>query len=183
MDRPKAGGPSPGSPPLVLYQLPTKSSSYILPLHTVLNKQAPKPPLARPPLKHPPAFSRPKPNPRPKPESKHAFQRAPIKTSSGVNRFRPASHSAKAAKSPAAAKRAPPPAPPPPAPAPELRRQEAGAKPDCSAARRALAKVILKIMDLEDQATWAGKARTAVTNERAEVALTALVTAEVRLGL
>ncbi|XP_061099793.1 MAX gene-associated protein-like [Conger conger] len=161
MDKPAAESPSPGSPPLVLYQLPVKSSSYIRPLHTVLGKQAP-----RPPLKHLPACSKPKP--------KHTFRPASVKTSVGCRTKRRLSTSdgAKAAGSQTAAEKAPRPSAPKPCP------QEARVKADYSAARLALAKVMLKLMDLEDRAVGQGETRTAVTSERAELAMAALLTAE-----
>lgn len=42
-----------------------------------------------------------------------------------------------------------------------------------------LPKTLVKLMDVEDGAVWEGKRRTCITEERAAIALTALVTAEV----
>ncbi|KAJ8356239.1 hypothetical protein SKAU_G00190330 [Synaphobranchus kaupii] len=173
MDMTAAGGSSPSSPPLVHYQLPTKSSSYIRPLHTVLNKQAPKPTLPRHPLKHLPAC--PKPKPKPNCASGPASIKAPAL--SGVKRRLSTSYCAKpAAKCQAAAKKVL--APPPSSPAARPHAYEASVKPDFNKSVRALARVMLKLMVLENRAAWQGKNPTTITKERAEQALTALLTAQ-----
>lgn len=46
-----------------------------------------------------------------------------------------------------------------------------------------LSKILVKLMDVEDGAVWEGKYRTCITEERAMIALSALVTAEVLVKL
>ncbi|KAG9347309.1 hypothetical protein JZ751_004876 [Albula glossodonta] len=157
----------PNSTPIVLYQLPTKSSSYVRPLQSVLNKQAPKLTLSTPhphPLKPPGELTKSK--SKSKPKSKPV--QVPRPTLSTVKH--PTSVSAKpAAKIQAATKKELAPWLSIPAP----RTPPGSAKPEVR-----LSRVQLKLMHMEMGAVWKGKSPTHITKERAELALAALVTAQ-----
>ncbi|KAA0710888.1 MAX gene-associated protein [Triplophysa tibetana] len=60
------------------------------------------------------------------------------------------------------------------------RLEESGSTAACSTGGRSpgLPKTLVKLMDVEDGAVWEGKRRTCITEERAAIALTALFTAE-----
>uniref|UniRef100_W5N172 MAX gene-associated protein n=1 Tax=Lepisosteus oculatus TaxID=7918 RepID=W5N172_LEPOC len=185
----------------VAYQLPTKSTSYVRTLDSVLKKQAPALPPPSPsfPFK---AFSTPK---RPKAAPKQKASPKPtaspgVKAKPGAAAAkRPPSHSAKqktlpsysAGKPAAKTKSAPifycPASSAPLEPGQEqpvserlVLKQEAGGRPVAAASSRVagLSKSLARLMDLEDGALWEGKGRTYVTEERAEVALASLLTAQ-----
>ncbi|KAI1897314.1 hypothetical protein AGOR_G00082040 [Albula goreensis] len=157
----------PNSTPIVLYQLPTKSSSYVRPLQSVLNKQAPKLTLSTPhphPLKPPGVHTKSK--SKSKPKSKPV--QVPRPTLSTVKHPTPVS-AKPAAKIQAATKKELAPWLSIPAP----RTPPGNAKPEVR-----LSRVQLKLMHMEMGAVWKGKSPTHITKERAELALAALVTAQ-----
>ncbi|KAJ8291136.1 hypothetical protein GJAV_G00021790 [Gymnothorax javanicus] len=166
----------------VVYQLPTKSTSYVRTLDSVLKKQTPISPSApakpHSTPKKPKASSRPKASARPKPPKpasdparKLSTPEAPVSTPTTT----PTTKTAAKNKSPPKA--------------PEPGGESAGSKdsamrdtsqtsPGQAARNSGLAKTVVKLLDLEDGAVWEGKVRTWVTQERAEIALAALLTAE-----
>ncbi|KAJ8383864.1 hypothetical protein AAFF_G00214340 [Aldrovandia affinis] len=109
MGAPAARGSSPSSAPLILYRLPAKSSGYVRPLHSMLNKQAlkPAPPGPKPP---PAARSKPKAKPAPRPAS----AREPVLLLLTSHGAKPAAKTQPAAKTELAS----PAPPPPPGPGP-----------------------------------------------------------------
>lgn len=165
----------------VVYQLPTKSTSYVRTLDSVLKKQTPTPPSAPSKLLSSPKTSRPMSRPKvparpkpPKPAVLEAHAPAPASL-----------HGAKPPTKPKSSPKAPR--------APGLVGESAGPKDSASrdpsqigagqggaSGRSAgLPKTLVKLMDLEDGAVWEGKARTYITRERAEIALASLLTAQV----
>ncbi|MGH0183467.1 UNVERIFIED_CONTAM: hypothetical protein FKN15_012017 [Acipenser sinensis] len=186
----------------VTYQLPTKSTSYVRTLDSVLKKQAPPYTAPRPSPASKPTPATPKkhkPAPKHKPPST-AGKAKPGKPAPPVPR--PVHPSARHKPSPKpAAKSKPLPlssllmAPPPPPPLPpsldevyqlgalpdsvSLKQDGLGRGPGSSNSRaQGLSKNMLKLMDLEDGALWEGRPRTFITEERAEVALSSLLTAQ-----
>ncbi|KAJ8399502.1 hypothetical protein AAFF_G00412140 [Aldrovandia affinis] len=169
----------------VVYQLPTKSTSYVRTLDSVLKKQIPAPSFPRAPFKplSPPKKPRPKAPARPKPPKPTPTPAAVLTTSASPSPAPAASHSAR----PAAKTKTAPKALRPPgsvgeaaAGAPEDLpvKQEPGQATQGLSGRTGVSKLLLKLMDLEDGAVWEGKARTCITVERAEIALTSLLTAQ-----
>ncbi|XP_064192894.1 MAX dimerization protein MGA a isoform X2 [Anguilla rostrata] len=161
----------------VVYQLPTKSTSYVRTLDSVLKKQTPAPasasasfkPLSPPKRPRPKAPARPKP-PKPAPAAP-ATPDAPAPAPAAGHGAKPAAKAKSSPKGP----RAPGPAGDP------AGRDPGRASPGQGGAsgRGAwLPKTLVKLMDLEDGAVWEGKARTCITQERAEITLASLLTAQ-----
>ncbi|MBN3298723.1 MGAP protein, partial [Amia calva] len=197
----------------VVYQLPTKSTSYVRTLDSVLKKQAPPPPLNAFSFKPFSPPKKPKAPPKPKASPKSASSPAKAKGRSGPGKSvvapvkQPPSHAAKrkipssyssgkpAAKSKSAPIFCSPPAHSPAelvkSPGQDLSlpgalpvkvhlKQDASGRPQPSTNSRVagMSKSLIKLMDLEDGALWEGKGRTYITEERAEVALASLLTAQ-----
>ncbi|XP_041131702.1 MAX gene-associated protein-like isoform X2 [Polyodon spathula] len=188
----------------VAYQLPTKSTSYVRTLDSVLKKQAP-----------PYTAPRPSPASKPTPTTPRKHKQAPKnKTPRTAGKAKPGKpalpvprpvHPAarhKPSPKPAAKSKplplsslliTPPPPPPPPLPPSLGEVYQLGALPDSvplkqdglgrgpgssNSRAQGLSKNMLKLMDLEDGALWEGRPRTFITEERAEVALSSLLTAQ-----
>ncbi|KAG9336381.1 hypothetical protein JZ751_002728 [Albula glossodonta] len=179
----------------VAYQLPTKSTSYVRTLDSVLKKQTSTPALPSAPLKplsppkKPKTLQRPKAPAKPKPPKPTLVPAAAPTTQTSPSIVPTASHSAK----PAAKTKTTPKAlrfvgpagevPGPEDPASKVPvRQDSGQATqgpgNVSSRSSGLSKLLLKLMDLEDGAVWEGKSRTCITQERAEIALASLLTAE-----
>ncbi|XP_038597009.1 LOW QUALITY PROTEIN: MAX gene-associated protein [Tachyglossus aculeatus] len=185
--------------PPVVYQLPTKSTSYVRTLDSVLKKQssaAPSTSHSSKPHPAPAAASR-----KPKAHGRQSGPGGRAKATpykpilpSPRPRHVPAVPGEKASKAAAAAAAldgpgesfvvpaledsvlpkpaGPPPFPPslPPPPPPHQAARPPG-----------LSKSQVKLMDLEDCALWEGKPRTYITEERADVSLATLLTAQASL--
>ncbi|KAG7466503.1 hypothetical protein MATL_G00165410 [Megalops atlanticus] len=175
----------------VVYQLPTKSTSYVRTLDSVLKKQTLSPTFPSSPFKPlsplkkhtvppcPKASARPKLTPsklKPTPAHVAVTLASPVLT----NCLSPASHNGKpAAKTKVVPKALKAPASGPAA-APEDLPDKLHMKQDQAGSGRGvgLSKMLVKLMDLEDGALWEGRARTCITEERAEIALASLLTAQ-----
>ncbi|XP_036397570.1 MAX dimerization protein MGA a isoform X2 [Megalops cyprinoides] len=175
----------------VVYQLPTKSTSYVRTLDSVLKKQTLSPTFPSSPFKpfsplkkhtvppRPKALARPKLTPsklKPTPAHVAVTLASPVLT----NYSSPASHDGKpAAKTKVVLKAQKAPASGPAA-APEDLPDKLHMKQDQAGSGRGvgLSKMLVKLMDLEDGALWEGRARTCITEERAEIALASLLTAQ-----
>ncbi|XP_051775668.1 MAX dimerization protein MGA a isoform X2 [Erpetoichthys calabaricus] len=193
----------------VVYQLPTKSTSYVLTLDSVLKKQAPPSPFPSLTFKPIPALPKKlKPMPTHTITSKVVASKSAIKRKkfshlhskpgpkSSVNRKLPGPHRrSKPGPKPKQIQIAPLSMSPPPeviksALSDNLdmvenidvvySKQDENISEKASVSPRSvgLAKSVVKLMDLEDGARWEGKTRTFITEERAEVALSSLLTAQ-----
>lgn len=175
--------PSTSSGPVV-YQLPTKSTSYVRTLDSVLKKQStitPSSPYTFKPLSVP-AISRKKrkkiknkKQTRSRGKGKSSFvtkQKHNLSVSQEkVTKSQPGNHLAEVdgliALSTDEAVQGKP------IPVRQAQQQPQNSRPP------SLSKTQLKLMDLEDCALWDGKPRTYITEERADLSLTTLLTAQV----
>ncbi|KAL1257555.1 hypothetical protein QQF64_010799 [Cirrhinus molitorella] len=169
----------------VAYQLPTKSTSYVRTLDSVLKKQVPAT-LSTTSNKVKPTF-------KPKEENK---SKKPLKSCTGkqtklvLNANKPTlllkkpKHNKKCKNKKELKSLSP--EKPALQTAPEVVSNKTpvvegfGSTPSSCAAGRTtgLPKTLVKLMDVEDGAVWEGKHRTCITEERAAIALATLVTAE-----
>ncbi|XP_067847324.1 MAX dimerization protein MGA a isoform X2 [Heptranchias perlo] len=144
----------------VVYQMPTKSSSYVRTLDSVLKHQAPQATRGAPRSSSRVLFS---------PQSisvgsvsKATKQSGKVMGSNSASKEQKSASSAKATSTPAS----------PPAKSSSLRLSSALVRPP------GLSKKQIKLMDLENGALWEGKPRTYITEERAEASLVTLLTAQ-----
>ncbi|XP_061087777.1 MAX dimerization protein MGA a isoform X2 [Conger conger] len=165
----------------VVYQLPTKSTSYVRTLDSVLKKQTPTPAspgapskLLSPPKKpktpaRPKAPARPKPA-KPKPAAEPMQAPATLEPHALANGSKPHTKPKSSPKASRGESTGPK----------DLTSRDANySSPGHSSGRNAgLPKMLVKLMDLEDGAVWEGKARTCITQERAEIALASLLTGQ-----
>ncbi|XP_072555422.1 MAX dimerization protein MGA a isoform X2 [Paramormyrops kingsleyae] len=200
----------------VVYQLPTKSTSYVRTLDSVLKKQIPRPVASRFPFKSVTAPKNPRMSQRARTPARHKYssseskskatavsgsQTSTMTSPSNVNQAistssRTKSMKAKVGKSARSSAGKPAPEAAHLA-APPMAQSKAspGALPDkvnvlqdsnlvnqgspgLTGRSPGLSKMLLKLMDLEDGAVWEGKERTCVTEDRAAIALAALLTAQ-----
>ncbi|XP_039596887.1 MAX dimerization protein MGA a isoform X1 [Polypterus senegalus] len=193
----------------VVYQLPTKSTSYVRTLDSVLKKQAPPSPFPSLTFKPIPALPK-----KLKPMPTHTITSKVVASKSAIKRkkfshlhSKPGPKSSVNRKLPVPHRRSKP-GPKPKqiqiahlsmSPPPEIiksassdnldmvenidvvySKQDENISEKASVSPRSvgLAKSVVKLMDLEDGARWEGKTRTFITEERAEVALSSLLTAQ-----
>lgn len=170
----------------VAYQLPTKSTSYVRTLDSVLKKQVPAT-LSTTSNKIKPTFKTKEENKSRKPlKSGTAKQTKPV-----FSVHKPALCSKKPQQNKKSKNKKESKSLSPEKPALETAAEVAynktpmvevsGSTPSSCAAGRTtgLPKTLVKLMDVEDGAVWEGKHRTFITEERAAIALATLVTAEV----
>ncbi|KAJ8353574.1 hypothetical protein SKAU_G00211410 [Synaphobranchus kaupii] len=174
----------------VVYQLPTKSTSYVRTLDSVLKKQTLAPVSPSTPFKPLSPPKKRKPPPRLKAPARPKLPKSAVEptrtlaTPESSSLSSAASHGTKPAvktKTPPKALRAPGLAGEsagPKDPASRDPSQTCPGQGSASGRNAGLPKMLVKLMDLEDGAVWEGKARTCITQERAEITLASLLTAQ-----
>ncbi|XP_073682870.1 MAX dimerization protein MGA a [Garra rufa] len=169
----------------VAYQLPTKSTSYVRTLDSVLKKQVP-PSLSTTPKKVKPTFKSKEENKSKKPlKSGTGKQTKLVLSASKPTLFlkKPQQNkkykNKKESKSLSPEKPALETAPLVASNKTPMVEVSGSTQSSCTAGRTTgLPKTLVKLMDVEDGAVWEGKHRTYITEERAAIALATLVTAE-----
>ncbi|KAG5857173.1 hypothetical protein ANANG_G00016300 [Anguilla anguilla] len=159
----------------VVYQLPTKSTSYVRTLDSVLKKQTPAPACRR--LLQAPLASQKAPT-----QSTRPTQAAQTRGGRARHARRPPRPRRVTARQASRQGQELPKGPRAPGPAGDPASRDLGRTSPGqggSSGRGAwLPKTLVKLMDLEDGAVWEGKARTCITQERAEITLASLLTAQ-----
>ncbi|XP_072342281.1 MAX dimerization protein MGA a isoform X2 [Scyliorhinus torazame] len=144
----------------VVYQMPTKSSSYVRTLDSVLKHRAPEATLRQ-------YYSPSQAVVSPQPVSVGSVSKATKQSGKVMGSILAGKEQKSASSAKATSKTASPPI-------------KTSSFPVCSVRMRppALSKKQLKLMDLENSALWDGKSRTYITEERAEASLITLLTAQ-----
>ncbi|XP_048830323.1 MAX dimerization protein MGA a isoform X2 [Brienomyrus brachyistius] len=200
----------------VVYQLPTKSTSYVRTLDSVLKKQIPRPVASRFPFKSVTAPKKPRMSQRARTPARHKYssseskskatavsgsQTSTITSPNNVNQAistssrtksmktkvgkiarssvgKPAPDAVRLTTPPTAQSKATPGALPDKVNVLQDSNLVNQGSPGLNGRSPGLSKMLLKLMDLEDGAVWEGKERTCVTEDRAAIALAALLTAQ-----